>query len=179
MNKMNYENFYNDISSYFHTHDKSYKVLKFTYIFLPYFIMLSYVFLLTWQGYLFLNGISNSSDADILTFPKLVLTPLTVFVFISVIRECIDAKRPYEKYNIKPLIPKNKKGHSMPSRHVISITIIAMSWLYVNIYAGIFLLLLSVIMAAVRVVAGVHFPKDVIAGFIISILWGIIGLWIV
>lgn len=66
----------------------------------------------------------------------------------------------------------------MPSRHVFSITIIAMCWLYIYQPIGIVLLILTIILAAVRVIAGVHFIRDVIAGIAVGILCGFIGLWI-
>lgn len=69
------------------------------------------------------------------------------------------------KYNIKPLFVKDTKGESMPSRHVFSITIIAMCWLYVSVPVGIIMLMLVEIMAASRVLAGVHFVRDAVAGF--------------
>ena len=98
---------------------------------------------------------------------------------LIIIRKCIDAKRPYEKYNIKPLFVKDTKGESMPSRHVFSITIIAMCWLYVSVPVGIIMLMLVAIMAASRVLAGVHFVRDVVAGFAVGIICGIAGLWII
>lgn len=77
-------------------------------------------------------AISFSVDAtgyvetsNIFVISKLILTPLTSFIVVSFFRKCIDAKRPYVKYNITPLVKKEKKGESMPSRHVFSITIIA------------------------------------------------------
>ena len=97
---------------------------------------------------------------------------------VSFFRKCIDAKRPYVKYNITPLVKKEKKGESMPSRHVFSITIIAMCWLYIYQPIGIVLLILTIILAAVSVIAGVHFIRDVIAGIAVGILCGFIGLWI-
>ena len=73
-----------------------------------------------------------------------------------------DQKRPYVVYDFTPLIVKEKKGQSMPSRHVFSAFVIAMSALYICIPLGIFMMLLAVIMAFERVICGVHFPKDVI-----------------
>lgn len=41
------------------------------------------------------------------------------------------------------------------------------------------MLLLVAIMATSRVLAGVHFVKDVVAGFTVGIICGIAGLWII
>ena len=62
--------------------------------------------------------------------------------------------------------------------NLFSITIIAMCWLYIYQPVGIVLLILTIILAAVRVIAGVHFIRDVIAGIAVGILCGFIGLWI-
>ena len=43
------------------------------------------------------------------------------FVAVSIFRKCYNAKRPYEIYDFKPLIPKDTIGKSFPSRHVFSI----------------------------------------------------------
>ena len=40
------------------------------------------------------------------------------------------------------------------------------------------LLAASIFMAAVRVVGGVHYPKDVIAGIAVAVICGIAGFWI-
>ena len=66
----------------------------------------------------------------------------------------------------------------MPSRHVFSAFVIAMSALYICIPLGICMMLLAVIMAFERVICGVHFPKDVIAGAVIGIVSGIIGFYL-
>lgn len=41
------------------------------------------------------------------------------------------------------------------------------------------MMLLAVIMAFERVICGVHFPKDVIAGAVIGIASGIIGFYLI
>ena len=93
-----------------------------------------------------------------------LLVPGISFVLLSMIRDQINWKRPYEEHRIQPLISKNTTGHSMPSRHVFSCTIIAMCILTKSVPAGILLLCLSLILAVIRVLGGVHYPRDTIAG---------------
>ena len=109
---------------------------------------------------------------------KLILTPLTSFIVVSFFRKCIDAQRPYVKYNITPLVKKDKEGESMPSRHVFSITIIAMCWFYIYQPVGIVLFVLTAVLAVLRVITGVHFIRDVVAGIVVGVLCGFVGLWI-
>lgn len=110
---------------------------------------------------------------------RVVFVPGISFVLVSVIRHFINAERPYTKYDFIPLIQKEKKGDSMPSRHVFSAFVIGMACLSINVMLGIAILTVGVIMAIERVVVGVHFPRDVIAGAMIGIVSGIIGLYII
>lgn len=193
-----YERRYRKISEWFLNCKPAYAILKFIYKYMAYFIAFAYIFLIimSLRGTFFSettpimlrnSGIVVETDKFLLTSKLIltpltsfiILTPLTSFILVSVIRKCIDAKRPYEKYNIKPLFIKETKGESMPSRHVFSITIIAMCWLYVSVPVGIIMLMLVAIMAASRVLAGVHFVRDVVVGFAVGIICGIAGLWII
>ena len=60
--------------------------------------------------------------------PKLlraILVPAISFVLVTVFRKIINAPRPYEKFEMPPVIEKDTKGKSFPSRHVFSVFIIA------------------------------------------------------
>ena len=85
------------------------------------------------------------------------------FILVSIVRRFINSERPYTMYDFKPIIEKNKRGESMPSRHVFSAFIIGMAFLYIGeIPLGIIVFVCGLIIAIVRVISGVHFPKDVI-----------------
>lgn len=101
-----------------------------------------------------------------------ILIPAVSFIMVSLFRRIYSAPRPYEVLDISPLIPKDTKGKSFPSRHVFSIFIIGMTFFYVMKPVGILIGILGIGMAYVRVVGGVHFPKDVAAGAVIGILCG-------
>lgn len=103
--------------------------------------------------------------------------PALSFLVLTVVRTRINRPRPYESWPIRPLIPRNKKGESMPSRHVFSSTVIAMVYLYVHPLLGILFLLVSLLSALVRVLGGVHYLTDVIAGFVSGVLAGLL-LWV-
>lgn len=104
----------------------------------------------------------------------LVLVPGISFVVLSMIRRGINEKRPYEDWPIEPLIPKNKKGSSMPSRHVFSAAVIAMCGLRVNAVIGVIGLVLTAIVAVIRVLGGVHYPKDVAVGYLVGVAAGML-----
>ena len=80
---------------------------------------------------------------------------------------------------VKPLIPKDTKGNSFPSRHVFSIYIIAMAAWYVCPPLGVILCVAGVFLAAARVIGRVHFVKDVVAGALIAVGCGILSFWVI
>lgn len=94
------------------------------------------------------------------------------FVLVSVFRHIYNAPRPYQIYDIKPVINKDSPGKSMPSRHCFSASVIAVSISAVNLPIGITLAILSLIIAALRVAFGVHFIKDVLVGLLLGTLIG-------
>ena len=101
-----------------------------------------------------------------------ILIPAIAFVLVSVIRKRLNVPRPYEAWAITPLIAKNTKGQSFPSRHVFSATIISMAVLRLNIILGSICLLLSLLLTFCRLLGGVHYPRDVTAGFLIGLACG-------
>ena len=103
-----------------------------------------------------------------------VFIPATGFVILSFLRKKINAPRPYEEWAIKPLLDRDSPGQSMPSRHVFSATIISMACLHASLTVGFILLILSVFLGLVRVLGGVHYPKDVLIGYACGLVWGVI-----
>ena len=115
---------------------------------------------------------------DLPSLPKLVVVPLLGFLVVSGFRAAFDAPRPYELLDMDPLIKKATVGQSMPSRHLFSMAMIAMCWLYWCVPVGVVLLLLCAVMGYIRVVGGVHFPRDVIAGALGGVILGL-SFWII
>ena len=103
-----------------------------------------------------------------------VFIPASGFVILSLLRKKINAPRPYEEWTIKPLLDRDSPGRSMPSRHVFSATIISMACLHASLTMGMICLTLSAFLGLVRVLGGVHFPKDVLVGYICALVWGVI-----
>ena len=100
--------------------------------------------------------------------------PASGFVILSFLRKKINALRPYEVWEIVPLLDRDSPGQSMPSRHVFSATIISMACLHASLTMGMICLTLSAFLGLVRVLGGVHFPKDVVVGYACGLVWGVI-----
>lgn len=106
------------------------------------------------------------------------MVPFLSFLAVSIFRLHAHQKRPYELYDIKPLIPKETKEKSFPSRHVFSIYVIGVTVCFSQIYLGILVCIMGLCLAVIRVVTGVHFPRDVFWGAVIgTACGGVAGLW--
>ena len=106
-----------------------------------------------------------------------ILVPAVSFVLLSAFRRIRNAPRPYERYGIDPLIHKETRGKSFPSRHTFCMFLIASSWLllHVNVWVGGLLMVAGAAMGTVRVLCGIHFPRDVIVGALAGIACAVIG----
>ena len=112
-----------------------------------------------------------------LLIPCLVL-PAAGFAMVSVLRRLINAPRPYEALRIEPLVPKDTQGQSCPSKHAFSSMMIALCWVRFSPVAGALLVTLALGVAIERVIAGVHFPRDVAAGIALALALGVpLFLW--
>lgn len=112
---------------------------------------------------------------------RAVIVPAVSFVLLSFFRRAVNFQRPYEVFGIPPVIPKKTKGKSFPSRHVFSVALIGTTALYAleSPIWGAVIIVIAVLMAFLRVFMGVHFTRDVIAGFLCGIIMGAIGFWII
>lgn len=98
-----------------------------------------------------------------------------------------------------PIIKKDAPGKSFPSRHIFSIFIISVTYMWAGYtlglvgdfltgpagimgfvieVLGVLIAIAGILLAIVRVKGGVHFPRDVIAGAIMGIACGGLGYWI-
>lgn len=126
--------------------------------------------------YLLFKGRAELSSA--------IIVPLDGFVVLSIFRCLVNRPRPYEKFGVSSVIPKDKKGRSFPSRHVFSAFIIAFTYLSMShittifLYIGFILLILAILIAVIRVLSGVHFISDVIAAFVFAAVSQIISFFV-
>ena len=133
---------------------------------------------LSWMNRLCTIGVMVSYPLQLLSLliqrrtelAEAIIIPMNAFIILTVFRFLVNRPRPYEKFQTESAIHKNKKGNSFPSRHVFSSFMIAFTVLTFSpwMWTGILLLFISVIIALIRVVSGVHFISDVLAGFVFA-----------
>ena len=108
-----------------------------------------------------------------------LLSAALPFFVVGFVRMMIDAPRPYELYSFYETKPKERQGRSFPSRHTYSSFVIALiSFLY-SVPLGIALLLMGIALSASRVLLGIHFIRDVVAGAAVGIISGLLGIFFV
>gem|GEM_PF-30848 len=147
--------------------DRTCKVLKYAcYLLYPALLVM-----LAWEW------VRNGCVGMPRDFLQALAVPALGFVLVSLMRRAINEPRPYEACGIEKLIDKDTQGKSFPSRHSFSIAVIGMCWLRYVPAAGILILLASLVMAWARVLAGVHYPRDVVCGLALGVVAGL-AMWV-
>ncbi|MFN4181423.1 MAG: phosphatase PAP2 family protein [Candidatus Paceibacteria bacterium] len=74
--------------------------------------------------------------------------------------------RPFVELGFTPGAPES--GFSFPSNHMTVVTALAFAVYFLNKKLGRFLLIAAVLIGVSRVVLGVHYPLDILGGFILG-----------
>ena len=102
---------------------------------------------------------------------RALLVPAVCFIACTVLRPVIGRQRPYDRFGVPPVGSyRPDKGKSMPSRHTVSAAAIAFAIIYVfpALPSALFMLLLTGLIALLRVFSGQHYPSDVAAALLLS-----------
>ncbi len=134
---------------------------------LPALVYLPYTALLGW--------LALTGDAR---FWRAAGVPAAVFLLGSALRAALNRPRPYEAYGQPPLVAKQTKGRSFPSRHLFSAGVITAAFWWISPPLGLALAAVTALLAPQRVLAGVHFVRYVPAGAALGGLCGWLGFWV-
>ena len=117
------------------------------------------------------------------TAVKLAAVLLIPFILVSLARRAVNLKRPSEVFDLRALgidTQGFKRGFSFPSRHVFSGFLIGTALIMSSAPAvGIVVLVLSALLGAARVLLGIHFLRDVIAGALVGAFSAVAGILII
>ena len=109
---------------------------------------------------------------------RAILVPGITFWFGTALRARLDRPRPYEQPGFVPLVAKETRGHSFPSRHALSAAVLAMVWMYFYPAVGWAMVSITVLICIGRVLTGVHFVRDVAFGAALGFALGYAGMWL-
>lgn len=94
-------------------------------------------------------------------------------IIVAVIRFIYPRPRPFEVFGFEPLIEK-VASPGFPSSHAAFFFALATSLFIMNRRSGIWFLVAAALMGVARVVVGVHWPVDIVAGAAVGIVSAIL-----
>ena len=119
-----------------------------------------------------------SAKSSVMGLLELCIILGVPFLAVSALRRVINAPRPYELYGFYAEPPKKKRGCSFPSRHAYSVFAIGTAACLASPVLGAVLLIFGVLLCTARVLLGIHFIRDVLAGAVIGATATLLGKFI-
>lgn len=93
----------------------------------------------------------------------------TAYLIIQIIHLFIFEPRPFITFHFTPIV-KEAMDASFPSRHATIASLIAFSFYFFRSKWSVFFLSLAAWIGLGRVYVGVHYPLDILGGFLVSII---------
>ena len=102
------------------------------------------------------------------------ITSISAWIIATIIKSLILSPRPFILFeNVKPLFLHGGM-ESFPSGHAVFFGALAMSLYFINKRIGYLYFIVALIVGLARVVSGVHFPIDILFGYILGAIIAII-----
>ncbi len=136
------------------------------------------IFLSNWFGYLLLAGL-----LVFLTFHKdkkqgvrdlfvVVVSAITAYVLVKIAKEFLPNPRPFEVLTDANILYEHGGGDSFPSGHATFYSALAAALFFYHKKIALWYAIGALLIGLSRIVAGIHWPLDILAGYILG---GIIG----
>lgn len=113
----------------------------------------------------FITGGSKERKAAVLTLFSVVLA----IILVKVLHILYFEPRPFVTYPITPLV-KHIADAAFPSEHTTIMAIVAFSFAFYRSRKALLLVLLAVWVGLSRIYIGVHYPLDILGGFIMGFI---------
>jgi len=141
--------------------------------YLPYLLVLHFLYLIFIGNFYYKGKIELHKSAKLFLFLESVLALiLGRGILTELIRFFYPIQRPFNFLNIKAFI--DESGSSFPSGHAVFFFALATIIFIWNKKYGLIYFILSFINGIARIAVGVHWPLDILGGFVIGILSGIL-----
>lgn len=108
-------------------------------------------------------------------FYKIKEISLTVFVGLSayissvILKGMIGRLRPFDQYeNVSRLF--GETGYAFPSSHASVFMALGLSIYFLHKKVGLFLIFSAILIGTARIIAGVHYPVDILGGYVLGIV---------
>ncbi len=170
---------YQKLYTWFTARPAALRVFKALYRYTPFVVVAAYAALLALRGFACALPLVQGAALPAGAVPALLLAlvvPAGVYLLGTGLRAALNYPRPYQQAGFTPLIAKDKIGHACPSRHVLSASVIAVAWWGTSPLLACGLGVVALVVAALRVIAGVHSLRDVCAGLAFGGGMGALGM---
>jgi len=123
------------------------------------------------------SKIFNKEDSILVRVKRLLYKSVIIFgpaiiafLVASVLKDVIKIDRSFVQFDkITPLFSPNQE-YSFPSSHASAFSALGLSMYFYRKDIGIFFLVSALLIGLSRIIAGVHFPIDILAGFVLGTL---------
>ena len=131
------------------------------------FVIAAFLFLLYFSAY-------SKREKFYIFWATFISVVTARFIITEIIRFFYHRPRPFLAHDLDQLIYKYVNTGSFPSGHAAFFFAMATAVYFYNKKWGIGFFIAAILMNISRVIAGVHYPSDILAGAIIGIYIGII-----
>ncbi|MDP3661577.1 MAG: phosphatase PAP2 family protein [bacterium] len=135
-------------------------VIIFLAEYFPYAVMLAFLALLFYSGY-------TQREKIRIFWSTLFSVAIARYGVTELIRFFYHRPRPFIAYDTLPLFPEH--SWSFPSGHAAFFFALATSLYFYNKKWGVLFFLAAIIISVSRIVAGVHYPSDILGGALVGI----------
>lgn len=139
------------------------------FVFYSFAVYLAYLMAIAIAAYLFLHQTVETVKTLLLALLAFVLARIVIAQSIYIL---FNRDRPFFTYKVNSILLFANKP-SFPSGHATSMFAIATVFFMYDWRFGLLLYAIALLTVVSRVIAGVHFPSDIIAGALIGIVSGI------
>ena len=109
---------------------------------------------------------------------NVVLGSLTLWLVVELVKAFVGRSRPSVRLTQARIVGFKQPGRSFPSGHTsqifLLITLLVQHFSFGG-WAVVALYVLAVLVGITRVYVGAHYPRDVLAGAALGLLWGLLG----
>lgn len=149
------------------------KIIIFTADKLPYLVVVAAVIFLLYHHEVFskdpFKAIAQKWKEIVLVF----FSGVTAWCFSYLLKYLIHTPRPFDKFSqVVSLFPEH--GFAFPSGHATFYMALAIAIFFSHRKAGYYFIFLALMIGVARIIAGVHFPIDILGGFILGALIALI-----
>ncbi len=101
------------------------------------------------------------------------LVGASAYISSVILKNIFGVLRPFDSYsNVARLFPET--GYAFPSSHATFFMALALSVYFIHKRIGIFLIFAAILIGTARIIAGVHYPVDILGGYFLGTVIAII-----